>query len=491
MTGTAAALLGENWFGAIYGAGGWQPGRGGTLPVVEPATGDTLGEAGCAGVEDVREAAEAAAEAQAAWGETDLERRAEVMRAAATILTEHLDEAATWIVRESGSTRPKADVELHVSVNELWQAAAMPMQPVGELLPSVDTQRMSIAMRVPIGVVGVIAPWNFPVILAMRTVAPALAVGNAVVLKPDPNTPVCGGVLLARVFEEAGLPPGVFQMLPGGPEIGAALVEDPNVRLISFTGSTAVGRKVGEVAARHLKRVALELGGNNPLVILEDADIEAASSSGAFGSFLHQGQICMGTGRHIVQERIADDYVEALVRRADALHVGDPNTEQVHLGPLIDERHVERVDGIVQDAVAAGAQLATGGRDHDNFYRPTVLADVTTSMRAWGEEIFGPVAPVLTFGDEEEAIVLANATELGLAAGVHTGSVGRGMRIASRLRAGMVHVNDQTVNDEAHTPFGGFGASGNGARFGGTASWEQLTEWRWLTIRDQPIPYPF
>ena len=254
--------------------------------------------------------------------------------------------------------------------------------------------RTSTARRIPLGVVGVITPWNFPYVLAMRSVGPALALGNAVVLKPDANTPVTGGVVIARLFEEAGLPEGVLHVLPGDGEVGQALVADPNVRMISFTGSTATGHLVGETAGRMLKRLVLEMGGNSPLVVLEDADIEAASSAGAWGSFLHQGQICLSVSRHLVHESIVDAYTDALVERAGRLPVGNPATDEVALGPLINERQLARVRRIVDESVEQGAKVLVGGTNDGLFFAPTVLGDVTPEMPAFEEEIFGPVAPI-------------------------------------------------------------------------------------------------
>jgi benzaldehyde dehydrogenase (NAD) len=324
----------------------------------------------------------------------------------------------------------------------------------------------------------------------MRSLGGALALGNAVVLKPDANTPVTGGVVIARLFEEAGLPEGVLHVLPGGAEVGQALVEDRNVRMISFTGSTATGRLVGEAAGRMLKRTLLEMGGNSPLVVLEDADIEAASSAGAWGSFLHQGQICLSVSRHLVHESIVDDYTKALVERAGRLPVGNPATDEVALGPIINEKQLARVRRIVDSSVEQGAKVLVGGTNDGLFFTATVLGGVTPEMPAFAEEIFGPVAPVTTFRDDDEAVELANATEYGLTAAVQ-GSVDRAAAVASRLRAGMVHVNDQTVNEEPPAPFGGVGCSSNGGHFGGVANLELWTEWQWLTSRDKAEPFPF
>jgi benzaldehyde dehydrogenase (NAD) len=315
--------------------------------------------------------------------------------------------------------------------------------------------------------------------------------GNAVVLKPDPQTPVSGGFLLARIFEDAGLPAGLLCVLPGGADVGEALTTAPPVRLVTFTGSTVIGRRVGELAGGALKRVSLELGGNSAMLILDDADLDAASSAGAWGSFLHQGQICMATSRHIVHRRVADAYVEKLAARASALPVGDPFRKQVAIGPLISEKQLKRVHGIVTDSVAAGSQLITGGTHEELFYKPTVLSHVGTETPAFQREIFGPVAPVTIAEDDDHAIALANDTSYGLAAAVQTGSLERGLRVARQLRAGMVHVNDQTVHDHPGIPMGGMGQSGNGTRFGSTTNQDEFTEWQWITASGSPARYPF
>jgi len=280
-------------------------------------------------------------------------------------------------------------------------------------------------------------------------------------------------------------------VLAGDAVPGAALAADPRVAMIAFTGSTAVGREVGVTAGRTLKRVSLELGGNNALLVLDDADLEIASSAGAWGAFLHQGQVCMTAGRHIVHESVADEYLERLAKRAQSLPVGDPFTGQVALGPLINSRQRDNVHRIVEQTVEAGAEIRTGGTYEDLFYRPTVLAGVTSTMPAFREEIFGPVAPVVVVRDDDEAVAVANDTEYGLVAAVQTGSVDRGRQIAARLRTGIVHINDQTLNNDAYAPFGGTGASGNGSRFGSQSSWDEFTQWQWVTSREQAHGFPF
>jgi benzaldehyde dehydrogenase (NAD) len=298
-------------------------------------------------------------------------------------------------------------------------------------------------------------------------------------------------VVLAQVFEEAGLPAGLLHVLPGGVDVGEAVVAEPLVRLVSFTGSTAAGRRVGEQCARQLKRVHLELGGNSALVVLDDADLDRAVSAGAWGSFLHQGQICMTTGRHLVQEAIYDEYVARLADKAGHLPVGNPATEQVALGPIIDERQRDKVHGLVRDTVAAGARLAAGGSYDGLFYAPTVLAEVSAQMPAYANEVFGPVAPVLRFATAEDAAKLAADSEYGLSLGILTSDVMRGLDLARKIPTGIVHINEQTVDDEPNIPFGGLGASGTGARFGGSANLEAFTDTRWVTIRGDITPYPF
>lgn len=479
-----------SWQGKIY-SNGWTTAHGGVLDSTEPATGAVLAQVGLADADDVAAATARAAQAQADWAAATGPSRAAVIRKAAAVLADNRAEFERWLVREGGAVPGKAAFEVDLVLGELWEAAALPTQPWGHLLPASEPGRESVARRVPLGVVGVISPWNFPLILSVRAVAPALALGNAVVLKPDVQTAVSGGTLVARLFEAAGLPDGLLHVLPGDAGPGAALAEDPNVAMIAFTGSTAVGREVGATAGRTLKRVSLELGGNNALIVLDDADLEIASSAGAWGAFLHQGQVCMTAGRHIVLESVADEYLDRLAKRAQGLPVGDPFTGQVALGPLINKRQRDNVHRIVEETVGAGAEVRAGGSYDGLFYQPTVLAGVTTSMPAFREEIFGPVAPVVVVRDEDEAVAVANNTEYGLVAAVQTGSPDRGRDLARRLRTGIVHINDQTLNNDAYAPFGGTGASGNGSRFGSQSSWDEFTQWQWVTFREQAHAFPF
>jgi benzaldehyde dehydrogenase (NAD) len=478
------------WTGRIFN-GEWLTSSGGSSPVREPATGGELSRYGRADAEDVASATRRAAEAQRDWAAASFEERAAVMRRAGDLFEQHAEELHGWIIRETGAIPPKAGLETHVAAQECYEAAAIASHPSGEILRSAQP-RMSLARRLPVGVVGVISPFNFPLILSTRSVAPALALGNAVVLKPDPRTAVTGGVMVARVFQEAGLPPGVLHLVPGGADVGQALVEDPRVRVISFTGSTAAGRKVGEAAARNLKRLHLELGGNSALIVLDDVDLDLAVSAGAFGSYMHQGQICMATGRHLVAQSIVDEYVERLAKKADGIPIGNPATEKVALGPIIDETQRDRIHEMVTATADAGATVAAGGTYEGLFYRPTVLTGVPIDSPAYANEVFGPVAPITPFSSLDEAVALATGTDYGLSLGILTRDVMKGVELADRIPSGIVHINDQTVSDEAVAPFGGVGWSGTGARLGGpTANIDAFTETQWLTLQGTITSYPF
>jgi benzaldehyde dehydrogenase (NAD) len=484
------SLLGTSWHGTVF-SDGWAKPDGGDAAVIAPATGEEIGRIGVASPADVARAAEIAAAAQEKWAATPYTERAKVLRRAGHLWEVHAGEVGEWLVREAGSIPPKAGVETGTAAQECYEAAALASHSLGEVIPSAQP-RLSLARRLPVGVVGVIAPFNFPLILSIRSVAPALALGNAVILKPDQRTAVSGGVTLARIFEEAGLPDGVLHVLPGSVDAGEALVTDERVPVISFTGSTTAGRRVGELAARYLKRAHLELGGNSALIVLDDADLALAASAGAWGSFMHQGQICMTTGRHLVHESVAAQYTELLADKANHLPVGDPAKEQVALGPVIDEKQRDKIHSLVTSSIRAGARLAAGGTYEGLFYRPTVLADVTPEIPAYAQEVFGPVAPIMTFSDVDQAVTLARDTEYGLSLGILTADVSRALAIADRIPSGIVHVNDQTVSDEAVAPFGGVGASGTGSRFGGpAANIEAFTETQWLTIQGPITPYPF
>lgn len=477
----------ELWHERLF-TGHWQPGMKPPTAVTEPSTGSELGRVGNADIGQVSRASQNAREAQKNWYEQHYDERAAVFRKAAQLAEIHFDEIVDWLVRETGSTRTKANYEMSLTLKALRESSSLPSSQQGQVLPSTPG-RLSIARRRPMGVVGVISPFNFPLYLGMRAVAPALATGNAVVLKPDPRTTISGGFVLARLFESAGLPAGLLHVLPGGKDIGAALTSDPHIAMIQFTGSTNAGRQIGEAASRHLKKVSLELGGKNSLIILDDADLDQAISNTAWGCYLHQGQICMSSGRVLVQRKIYDKFLTKLVAKAKTLTVGDPARENVALGPLINAEQRDRVHKLIQAAQQAGARVETGGQYDGLFFQPTVLTGVTAENPIFHEEVFGPIAIVVPFDTDEEAIQMANNTEYGLSAAILSNNVGRALKLGEQLQVGLLHINDQTVNEEAINPLGGVGISGNGSSIGGTANWETFTQWQWLTLKEKAPTY--
>jgi benzaldehyde dehydrogenase (NAD) len=492
MDGHQVSFLDESvWSGKIY-TSGWSEGAGGTEAVTAPADGSHVATVGKATPADLAEAARAAAAAQPGWEATDPAIRAGILNRTADILEAHAEELIPWIIRESGSIPPKAGIEIEHSAGFLRAAAEAATQGGPAPLASVDGRgAQEELIRVAHGVVGVISPFNFPLILSIRAIAAALATGNAVVHKPDPRTPVSGGIMIARAFEDAGLPEGLLHVVPGAADVGAAMCEDPNIAMVSFTGSPEVGARVGEACGRNLKKVQLELGGKNALIIMDDADLDAAASNAAWGAWLHQGQICMATGLILAPAAHAAKLAEALTTKAHHLPVGDPAREQCALGPLITEGEARRIEGIVEDAVAKGATLHVGGKARGTMFPATVLSGVKPGMRAFDEEIFGPVAVVVSYRDDEDAVALANRTEFGLVGSVIGTDVARAKALGLRLRVGHLHINDQTVTASPIAPFGGRGRSGNGSRISGPAIWEEFTQYVWVTVKPAATPYPF
>lgn len=474
------------WEGRMFSEG-WQRGANAAVEVTDKATGEAIGSSANASPDEVRQACLLAATAGAMWSQTPVEERARIVRRAGELLEQHSDEAIYWLVRESGSTRFKAAFEVEHTARH-FENSAEAVTGVWKRVLKEDERSLSYMERVPLGVVGVIGPFNFPLLLGVRSLSAALAAGNTAVLKPSLNTAVCGGILIARVFEEAGLPAGVLHVLPGGGDAGAALADDPNVAMVAFTGSTNVGRKIGATAGAALKRVSLELGGKSPMLVLADADVEMAARAGAFGTFVHQGQACVATGLHLVPESLADEYCSRVAELAKAMKVGDPYTQEVALGPVINEKQRNQIDAIVKDAIEHGAELVEGGTYDGLFYRPTVLKNVPKTARAFLEEVFGPVAVIVTYTDEDEGIRLANGTGYGLSSAVF-GELDHARTVAARIESGMVHINDQTVHEDARAPFGGMKASGNPTRIGGEADLEEYTTWRWVTETRVPFRY--
>ncbi|ONK12398.1 aldehyde dehydrogenase family protein [Streptomyces sp. MP131-18] len=471
-------------------AGAWRAGRADSAQVdVDPYTGDTLTEIPLADASDVDDAYRAAAEAQRAWGAAPAAERAAVLGRASVLMAERADEIGDWLVREAGCIRPRVAMELDICLAITRLAASRTFLEM-RTVPSDTPGKENRVYRRPAGVIGVIGPWNFPLFLANRSVAPALAAGNAVVLKPAGDTPVTGGLLLAKIYEEAGLPPGVLGVVIGrGSEIGDAMVRHEVPRVISFTGSTPVGRGIARQAG--LKKLALELGGNGPLVVLDDADLDAAVSAAVYGSYFHQGQICMATNRVIVDASIHDAFVQRCVARAEALVTGDPRDDRTEIGPIINDRQLASVREKVQRAVQQGGRLLVSGEPSGPTGRvlPPHLLVGGQHLATASEEVFGPVATIIEARDEDDALALANQTEYGLSSGVFTRDVERGLRFARHVEAGMTHVNDTTVHDDVNAAFGGEKDSGLG-RFGGGWVFDEFTSEHWISIQRTPRELP-
>jgi len=452
-----------------------------------PYNGETLAHIQQASAAQLHTAYVAAQAAQTSWGQTLPQERAGLLARVAQILDSRAEEIIGWIIRESGSTRLKATIELMSAKGIVLEAASFPSRMQGELLPSVFPGQSSRVYREPLGVVGIISPWNFPFHLSMRSIAPALATGNTVVLKPASDTPVTGGTLLGAIFEEAGAPAGTINVLVGaGSEIGDAFVEHPIPRFISFTGSTPVGQGIGRLATggQHLKRVALELGGNAPIVVLDDADIEDAAAGAVAGRFLHQGQICMSTNRAIVDAKVYDQFVAAVEKRVKGLKFGNPDLMENVVGPIINAKQLADVQAKIAHALQDGARLVVGGEAQGNVLPPHVLADVDPAWSIAKDETFGPVLPIIKARDEAHALELANATEFGLSSSVYTRDLERGVRFARGIEAGMTHVNNMSVGDQPNAPFGGEKNSGLG-RFNGHWIVDEFTRTHWVTVQEQ------
>ncbi|NLC36706.1 MAG: aldehyde dehydrogenase family protein [Alcaligenaceae bacterium] len=475
-------------------AGQWRKGRSPrSLEVLDPYSGDTLLNLPMASHADLDEAYQAARDAQPAWASLGPTARGDIMRRVVALFDSRKEEIIDWLIRESGSTRLKAEIEWGSARGITQEAASLPGRMHGRILPSDIPGKESRVYRKPLGVVGVISPWNFPLHLSARSVAPALALGNTVVIKPASDTPVTGGLLLARLFEEAGLPAGALSVVVGaGSEIGDAFVEHPIPSFISFTGSTEVGRNIGRIAASgsHLKHVAMELGGNSPFVVLADADIETAVSAAVTGKFLHQGQICMAINRIIVEAPLVQEFTRRFVERVGALPYGDPARPETAIGPVINRRQLDGLKEKIAKAREEGATVLLEGEPQGNVMPPHVFGDVTADMEIAKEEIFGPLVGIQSARDAAHALELANNSDYGLSSAVFTSDIARGMQFAQGLRAGMTHINDMPVNDEANAPFGGEKNSGLG-RFNGDWAIEEFTTDHWITVQTTPRGYPF
>jgi acyl-CoA reductase-like NAD-dependent aldehyde dehydrogenase len=480
----------------LYVNGTWRDAKGGAVFTTEnPTTGTTIADVADASVSDVEDAITAAAQAQPAWAALPPAARAGLFHRAAALFSARQQEFANMLVAETGSGFGKAMFECSLVPLALAEAAGLTTREIGEIYPSQVPGKINRTMRAPAGVIGVVSPWNFPLYLSMRGFIYALALGNTAVLKPSEDSPISGGVMLAELFAEAGFPAGVFNVVTtsrdGAAMVGDKFVNDKRIAVISFTGSTRVGQALSTACASVFKPIVLELGGKNPMIVLEDADLDRAVDLAFFGSFLHQGQICMSCDKVLVHRSIIDEFVKRLVAKTVNFVPTSPEQQTCVIGPIINSRQLRRIEEMVNEAVHGGAKVHCGGKAQDPYYTATILTNVNSSMRVWNEEIFGPVTTVTPFDHEDEAIALANDTHYGLSASVITGDVLRGELLAERINAGMVHVNDSTVHDEPHCPFSGLGASGGGGKWGPKGAIEAFTVQRWISTQRQAHPLPF
>jgi acyl-CoA reductase-like NAD-dependent aldehyde dehydrogenase len=466
--------------------------NGAVFERLNPITGDVATRAAAASVADAQAAAAAAAAAFPAWSALGPSERRVRLAAAADALERRGPGFVAAMAEETGATEAWGRFNVALAAAMMREAAALTTQVTGAIIASDRPGVTAFALRQPVGVVLGVAPWNAPVILGVRAIAAPLACGNTVVLK---GSEICPHVhrLIGEACRDAGLGEGVVNVVSNAPadasRIVEALIAHPTVRRVNFTGSTRVGRQVAELAARHLKPALLELGGKAPLIVLDDADLDEAVAAAAFGAFMNQGQICMSTERLIVDESVADAFAAKLAAKAATLVAGDPRKGRTPLGALVGFDAVERVLGLVRDAVAKGARLIAGGAANGVLMDAAVLDNVTPAMRIYAEESFGPVAAIIRVGGVEEAVRVANDSEYGLAAAVFGRDLGRALSVARRLETGICHVNGPTVHDEAQAPFGGVKASGYG-RFGGAAAIHEFTELRWITVGTGPGRYP-
>jgi acyl-CoA reductase-like NAD-dependent aldehyde dehydrogenase len=479
----------------LFIGGDWVDGREArSFENRDPFTGDVVANVPAGGRDDARRAVEAAVDAFPAWSKSLPAERQAIFLRAADVLGSRGDEVVELLARETGSSFGFGMFQIGFTTGLLRQAASAGYQAIGEVIPSDLPGAFAMGIRQPVGVVGAISPWNAALILSLRAITAPIAFGNSVVLKPSEWSPISGGLLWGEIFSEAGLPPGVLNIVTHAPgeaaPIGDELVENPAVRRINFTGSTATGRKIAEAAGRHLKRVVLELGGYNPLIVLADADLDYAVAAAAFGAFMHQGQICMSARRIVVEKPIADAFIEKLAAKTNGLKTGDPKEHDTIIGPLINEDALATVKGRVDDAVEKGARIIAGGDAVGPCYQATLLTDVPEDADFAHAETFGPVAAIEVVDGVDEAIERANATSYGLAAAVITSDPDKGLAVARRIESGIVHINDQPVHDEPQMPFGGVKDSGWG-RFGSRAAMDEFTELRWITVQSGTRPFPF
>ena len=472
--------------------GQWQDGSSGQVLVDRnPYDGSVIAEFPVATPEDIDAAYRAAARAKEEWDRVNPYAKRAVFENAVKYVESNFGAIMEIILDELGGTRLKAGFEIGLVLDMLKEAATFPLRMEGKILPSAVDERENFLYRLPVGVVGVISPFNFPFFLSMKSVAPALGAGNGVVIKPHEETPIMGGTMIGKIFEEAGLPSGLLNVVVTEiAAIGDAFVEHPIPRVISFTGSTAVGRHVAEVGARHFKKVLLELGGNSAFIVLEDADLEYAVDAAVFSRFTHQGQICMSANRVLVHQDVFEDFAELFVDKVKSLPVGNPRDDDTVLGPLITAKQAQNLNDVVDQAITDGARPILRGEVNGGLFDPVVLLDVTPDMDVAQRELFGPVVSLIPFKDDDEAVEIANNTQFGLSGAVHTRNLDRGLELAKRVQTGMIHVNDCTIHDEPIVAFGGEKQSGLG-RLNGSWSLDEFTTMKWVSVNHGRRQFPY
>jgi acyl-CoA reductase-like NAD-dependent aldehyde dehydrogenase len=457
-----------------------------------PYSGEVVGLVPAAGAEDAKLAIDAAQAAFTGWAAFSPIEKRKLLIKAADIIDRRMEEFADMLALETGAAQPFAKFQAHTGPEFLREAASQVFDVHGTIFPSELPDCTSMMWRQPVGVVGCISPWNAAMLLALRAVTFPLAYGNTVVLKTSEASSIVGGIMLAEVFEEAGFPKGVFNLVTNGPggsaAIGDVFTSDKRVRRITFTGSTEVGRHLAIQSAQNLKKICLELGGNCPLIILKDADVDYAVNAAAFGRYMHQGQVCMNTKRIVVERPIAEEFIEKLTVKTKSLKFGNPAEPDTIVGPLINESQMKKLQAQISRAREQGARITCGGASHGLVYEPTVLV-MTEDMDIAHEEVFGPVANVIIAEDEADALRIANNTDYGLSSGIITRDTIKAWEFAEKLEAGCCHINDSTLGDENHAPLGGMKDSGWGKN--GFMALEEFTEVRWVTLQKKPRKYFF
>ncbi|MBD7968574.1 aldehyde dehydrogenase family protein [Paenibacillus gallinarum] len=472
--------------------GVWRDGKSEkTLPDINPYNDEVITTFHIANVADIDDAYQAAHQAKLEWDKVNAYKKRDIIEKAVTYIEANEEEITSLIIQELGGTRMKAAFEIGLVKNMIKEAATFPIRMEGKILPSTEDGKENRLYRSPAGVVGVISPFNFPFFLSMKSVAPALGAGNGVVLKPHEDTPITGGTLIGKIFEEAGLPKGLLNVVVTDiKEIGDAFVEHPIPRIISFTGSTKVGSYIGQLAVKNYKKPLLELGGNSAFIIMEDADIDYAVQAATFSRFTHQGQICMCANRIVVQNSVYKEFVAKFKEKVASLTTGDPSDPQTVIGPVINHRQAETLQKLIAKGIEQGAELLVEGKITGRMVEPTVLVNVKTDMAVAQEELFGPVVCIIPFETEEEGIAIANDTPFGLSGAIHTSNVERGVEMAKKVHTGMIHVNDITINDEPIVAFGGEKQSGMG-RLNGQWSLDEFTTMKWISVNYGQRSFPY